>query len=94
MNRQTKFSRKDFLRYLFHPLKQIAAANNYHPAGDEKDIAQENYEPDCLASLPPEFDEAMLREEVKRLGGKPDVLTQNQMAELVLQAMQGQRTQA
>ncbi len=91
MNPQTKLSRKELLRSFFQPLKKETEDTDKNPCENEEKLVQNNCEPDCLASLPPEFSEAMLREEVARLGQNPDLLTVNEMARLVLLAMQKQK---
>lgn len=82
-----KMSRKELFHSFLRP-RRTDEADDQKKAG----LAGDSPGPDWTAHLPPEFSGAMLRQEVIRLGGNPDSLSANEMAALVLQAMQGQRS--
>ena len=75
--------RRDFLRGIFRPFSQAAAA----PWQQE-----EQHEPefDYRSMLPPEFSGRMLRREAARLGGDVEAMSENDMAALVVGTMYGE----
>lgn len=82
-----KISRRELFHSFLHS-GQTDEADSREDAG----LAGDKVEPDWTAHLPPEFSGEMLRQEVIRLGGDPEAMSANEMACLVLQAMQGQRS--
>lgn len=79
MNAGREIHRRDFLQGLLHPLRSEALRH------------QQPTFP--MSMLPPEFSGAMLRLEVSRMGMDPGSMTEEEMAELVLHAMQGSAQQ-
>ena len=79
MNAGREIRRRDFLQGLLHPHRS-----------EELRHQQPTFP---VSILPPEFSGAMLRMEVSRMGMDPGNMTEEEMSELVLHAMQGKTPQ-
>lgn len=82
-------TRREFFQCMF-PRPQGTPAFS-EPSGSPVISSEEEDEhssgPDYRSMLPPEFSNAILEQEVIRLGGNPEAMTQNDMAAMVVRAL-------